>query len=149
MAAPGDDWPDIEGALRTYLRADTDLAALIGQRVYFGIPRDSTNAFPCVRITRVGGGQDPSQAPLDLALIQFDVYGKTSDEEGGGRGPTTIVKNALKKALSKIQGETRLDANVVAWDTDVRADMYTPLPADDRPRFMLTVLVPNIVRVAA
>jgi hypothetical protein len=142
MPVVGDAWPDIEGALRTYLRADPGLATLISSRVYFAIPPDSAGKFPCIKITRVGGGQDPSQAPLDLALIQFDVYGKTSNEEGGGRGPTTLVLNALRKALSTIQGATALDDKVMAWDADVRAVFFSSLPADDRPRFIVTVSVP-------
>jgi hypothetical protein len=142
MTVSGDDWPDIEGAIRTYLRADADLAAQIGQRVYFSVPRDSTTSFPCVKITRLGGGQDSSQVPLDLALLQFDVYGKTSDEAGGGRGPTTLVLNALRKALSTIQGMTRLNGTVVAWDCDVRTVSYVSMPADDRPRFVVTASIP-------
>jgi hypothetical protein len=153
MTVAGDTWPDVEGALRTYLRADTDLAATVGQRVYFAVPRDSKDGtfeskFPCVKITRLGGGQDPSQVPIDQALVQFDVYGKKSDEPGGGRGPTTIAMNALRKALSKAQGKTRLDPTTVTWDVDVRSVSFVSLPADDRPRFVLTVMVPCMVEPA-
>jgi hypothetical protein len=139
MTAPGEDWPDVEQALKEYLLADTGIAALIGGRVFLGVPRDSSDAFPCVKITRLGGGQDGSDAAIDLPLVQFDVYGKRSDEVGGGRGPTTRVLNALQKALSTIKGKTPLNVSVTAWDADVRSIFFSSLPADDRPRFVVTV----------
>lgn len=142
--ATPEQWPDIEGALRTYLRADTDLAALISNRVFFGVPRDSTDAFPLVMITRIGGGQTSSEVPLDNALIQFDVYGKKSEESGGGRKAVTDIALALRKALSTIRGRTRLDSTVVAFGVVVSSQVFSPLPGDDRPRYLMTVTVSSI-----
>jgi hypothetical protein len=137
-----EDWPDIEGALRNYLRDSLDLAKTdVGSRVFFGVPRDSRNSFPCIALSRIGGGQALGDAPLDNALIQFDVYGLKADD-GGGRNAVTVVALALRKALSTIRGRTRLDDSVVAWDPRVSTQVYSPMPADDRPRIILTVTVP-------
>lgn len=145
-AVTGDDWPDLEGALRTYLRADANLASLVGNRVFFGVPRGATEeSYPLVMITRTGGGQAPGDAPLDLALIQFDCYGKLSDVAGGGRGPTTRVALAVRKALSTIRGRVELTPGVTVFDPRVVSMFYSPLGADDRPRYILTVQVPAIV----
>lgn len=143
-----EDWPDIEGALRTWLRQDPGLAALIGNRVFFGIPRNSEGAYPCIMITRIGGGQQSSEVPLDNALIQFDVYGEKADKLGGGRKSTTMVALALRKALSRIRGETRLDEEVVAYDPRITSQIFSPLPGDDRPRIMIVAIIPSVVQQA-
>jgi hypothetical protein len=138
-----EDWPDIEGALRTYLRNDPGINAVVGTRVFFGIPRDSASSFPLIMITRIGGGQFPGDAPLDNPLIQFDVYARKA-EEGGGRKECTTAALALRKALSTIRGRTRLDDTVVAFDPRVSVQVFSPLPGDDRPRCLVTATVPCI-----
>lgn len=146
MTAVGETWPDIEGALRTYLRNDVNLASLVGNRVFFGVPRAANeDSYPLVMITRTGGGQDVGEAPLDLALIQFDCYGKKSDVEGGGRYPITQVALAVKKALSTIRGRTVLAPGVTAFDARIVSHFYSPLSADDRPRYIVTAQITNIV----
>ena len=135
-----EDWPDVEGALRTYLRLNTDIQSVVGSRVFFGVPRNSENAFPCIMLTRIGGGQQGGDAPMDQPMIQFDCYAKTA-EEGGGRLQATQVAQALRKALSTIRGRTRLDANTVGWDPRVTGQVFSPLPGDDRPRILLTCVM--------
>lgn len=139
-----EEWPDIEGALREYLRADPDIQAVVGTRVFFGIPRNSEGVFPCIMITRIGGGQTSGEAPLDQPLMQFDIYGKKSEESGGGRLACTQAALALRKALSKMKGRTRLNATVVAWDPRVSSQVFSPLPGDDRPRVLMTATIPCI-----
>ena len=45
--------PDVEGAVRAWLRAHPRLA-LLGTRVFFGVPEGVT--FPFVTVARIGGG---------------------------------------------------------------------------------------------
>lgn len=138
-----EEWPDVEFALRQWLRADTDLQAFVGQRVFFGVPRNSANAFPLIMLTRIGGGQDSSEVPLDNALMQFDVYGRKTNE-GGSRKEVTDIALQLRRSLQKIRGRTRLDDFVSAFDTRVSSQVFSPLPADDRPRILIVATVPAI-----
>lgn len=138
-----EEWPDIEGALRTYLRADTDIDSVFGDRIFFGAPRKTTTAsFPMICITRIGGGQRSGDAPMDMPMVQLDVYGRKADEESGGRLAVTQGAALLRKVLSKIRGETRLDSTTVAWDPRVATVVFSPLPGDDRPRMMVMVIIP-------
>lgn len=140
-----EEWPDIEGAMRDWLRTDPGLTALIDKRVFFGVPRDSEDAFPCIMITRIGGGERSGDAPMDQPMLQLDVYGKKADQPGGGRRTTTLVALELRKALSRMRGRTRLNDDVVGWDARVTTQVYSPLPGDDRPRIMIMCIIPCIV----
>jgi hypothetical protein len=68
--------PDIERMVSNYLRANADVIALVGSRVYTVSPKDPTGKFPFVRLTRVSGTPLFS-APLkyDQARIQVDCWG--------------------------------------------------------------------------
>src|SRR5688572_25728630 len=136
--ADPEEWPDIEGALRTWLRADPDIQSFFGQRVFFGAPRHTTTeSFPMIVITRIGGGQRSGDAPMDMPMLQLDVYGRKADEASGGRLAVTQGSALLRKVLSKMRGETRLDDDTVAWDPRVTTVVFSPLPGDDRPRMMV------------
>lgn len=138
-----EEWPDIEGAIRTWLRADTDFQAFFAQRAFFGVPRKTTSSsFPMVCITRIGGGNQSGEAPMDMPMLQLDVYGQKADDVGGGRLQVTRGVQVLRKVLSKMRGETRLDDDTVAWDPRVSTVVFSPLPGDDRPRMMVMAIIP-------
>lgn len=149
MTTEGENWPDIEGALRTWLRADAGLVPLIDGRVFFSVPKNAqgvaTDSFPLILITRIGGGESRGEAPLDMALIQFDVMGKLATQAGGGKGTVTTVALALQKAISKIRGRTELVPGVVAFNSRIASSFYSPFPGDDRPRHIITAVIPSIV----
>ena len=143
-----EEFADVEGALRTWLRADTDIQAAVSNRVFFGAPRKVTetganSTYPMILITRVGGGDDGGEAPIDRAMIQFDIYGRLANQ-GGSRLEVTAIAATLRKVLGKIRGRTRLDDHTVAYDTRTTVVVYSPLPGDDRPRVILTAIVPNV-----
>jgi hypothetical protein len=56
------------------LRADSDLAVLVGDRVYTVLPKEKT--FPLVRVVRWGGAPDRRvpRAWLDHADLQIDAW---------------------------------------------------------------------------
>lgn len=137
------DWPDVEGALRTWLRADAPLTALVGARVFFGVPRKATDSsYPLVTVQRVGGGQDLSEVPIDRALIQFDVWG--TDAESGGKARAWAVVNALRSRLETMRDRTVLNPEVDAFGAEVLSVVWSPDPADDRPRYSVTAEVTAI-----
>lgn len=136
-----DDFCDVEGGLRTYLRADAGIQAVVAQRVFFGIPDSPT--FPLVVVRRVGGGDDPSEAALDQALVQFDCWGPVTASGHGDKATAQSVRAAVRKVLRLLamQGATALDANTVCYGAVVQSDIWLPDPADDMPRYAISAVV--------
>jgi hypothetical protein len=133
-----DTWPDVEGGLRAYLRADANVAALVHGRVFFGIPAEPR--FPLLTVTRVGGGEDISpDAPVDVALMEVQVWG-----EGRNKAEATALLNAVRSALFAIRSRTNLTTGVDAFGATVAGVTYLPDPADDRPRYIVTAQVTAI-----
>lgn len=128
------DWPDVEGGLRDWLRTNPGVAALVSTRVWFGIPDDPT--FPLVTVARVGGGDDESEAEIDQALIQVDCWGRDRN-----KAEATSVALAVRKALHDIRGATTLKTGVVAYGAVVVDDRFLPDQQTSQPRYALTVAV--------
>lgn len=133
------EWPDIEGGLRDYLRAHGDVVAAVGTRIFFGVP--DTPTFPLVTVQRVGGGDDLSEAPIDQALVQFDVWGELDANGHGKKADADTVRRAVRQALHDIRGATALNASTVAYGATVTDDRWLPDPNNDRPRYSVTALV--------
>ncbi len=131
----GDLLPDVEGGMRTFLRNDTDVQAVLDQRVFF---RPDVGAeFPLAAVYRVGGGEDPGEAPVDRAVIQIDVWGNLRN-----KAECFDAYQAVRKALSKPRSRTVLKTGVVAHGTIQVTDVrYLPDPEDNRPRYAITALV--------
>jgi hypothetical protein len=131
------DFPDVEGAVREYLMAQGSVNALGSG--FFAIPDKPT--FPLFVVSRVGGGDDTSEAVIDQALIQIDVWGPTRAEQRGGKATTTAMALAIRSVLRAIRGLTALNATVSAYGAEVISMVTPPDPRSDRPRYALTVAV--------
>lgn len=134
-----DTLPDVEGALRTWLRTRTALTALVGQRVFFGVPKAAReDTFPLVTVQLVGTRPETSEAPIVHHLIQFDVWGSIDDSGNGRKAEALTVVNTLWAQLRDINAETALTASVVAYGLNVESLVWNPDPDNDRPRYTLT-----------
>jgi len=137
--------PDIEGALRTWLRTQTDLTALIGNRVFFGVPKGAAEAsFPLVTVQLVDSRDDGSEAPVSLDLVQFDVWGSLDTSGNGKKAEATSVVNALRSVCRQVRGRTALTATVAAFGIEIVGVAWAPDPDDDRPRYVVTAEVTSI-----
>lgn len=145
MADP-EVFPDVEGALRTWLRAQPEVAARYGTRVFFGIPDSPT--WPLLVVGRVGGGEDVSEAPLDLPMVQLDCWGRLDTAGHGDKASCAADKNAVRSALSRIRAVTELADGEVAFGAEVVSDLWSPDPDDKRPRYVLTVRLAAIAVAA-
>lgn len=90
---------DIRKALRAYLLADTAIAAIISDRVYF-IKMKQGNVDPCVVFSRISGAGDYYHGgPSGLAMprYQIDSWSKTGDA-------ATTLANLIKARLSGYRG---------------------------------------------
>ena len=132
--------PDVEGALRTWLRGRTAITALVGQRVFFGVPKKA-DTWPLITLTRVGGGDDQSQAPVDRALIQIDCWGDLDTSGNGKKADATTLVNTVRAELQAVDRRTALSADVDALGINVETVVYLPDPDNARPRYVVTAEV--------
>lgn len=134
-------WPDVEGAVRDHLRADAGVTALVGQRVFFGVPRKATDAtWPLVVVQRVGGGQDASDAPVDVALVQIDCWGQIGADGNGRKAGATALVNAVRSSLEAMG----TDSTAVLKGASVETVLWLPEVDNDRPRYAVTAVVTAI-----
>ena len=137
--------PDVEGAMRTWLRAQSGIQAVVAQRVFFGIPRNATESdFPMITVARVGGGDDQGDVPVDRALMQISCWGSIDTNGNPLKSTATAVVNAVRSAVRGVRGKTELTASVDAFGINVESVVWLPDPNNDRPRYVVTVDVTAI-----
>jgi hypothetical protein len=131
-------WPDVEGAVRTRLRGQTPA----GNRVFFGIPKDARDeSWPLIVVSRVGGGADQSDAPVDVALIQLDCWGTLSAEGIGDKAGATALVNSARAALEAMGTDQPIVAGTQLHGANVESVLWLPDPDNDRPRYVVTAEV--------
>lgn len=135
-------FPDVEGALRDWLRGRSAIEALVDERVFFGVSGDNAQ----IVVQRVGGGDDLSEAPLDIALIQLDLWGSKSSPS---KADLDELRRTVRAELYQLREATALNDDVTAYGANVASDLWRPDPANDRPRYILTVEVTARSTVAA
>lgn len=136
-------FPDTEGAMRAWLRSHTAVSALVGARVFFGIPKKNPT-FPLITVQRIGGGDDVSDAPLDIALLQIDCWGEIDASGNGVKAGATALVNAVRTALRAVGTDTQLTTGVTAHGVNVESVLWLPDPDNDRPRYSVTAEVAAI-----
>lgn len=136
-------WPDPEGLTRDHLKATAAVSAIVGSRVFFGIPKKAIETtFPLVVVARVGGGQDPGEAPLDLPLLQIDCWGSLNSAGDGLKAACTALVNAVRSSLEAMGTETRVAGHEVG--VNVESVLWLPDPDNQRPRYSITAEVAAI-----
>jgi hypothetical protein len=139
-----DDFPDVEGGVRDYLRGLSYVNTYVATRVFFGIP--AAPVFPLITVTRVGGTDDTSEAAIDQALVQIDIWGRLYADtdpthKGGDKAQCDAIRRAVRRGLRAIRGATALNASTVAYGARVESDPFRPDPDSDRPRYALTASI--------
>jgi hypothetical protein len=139
-----DAFPDTEGAIRTWLRAQPAVTALVGQRVFFGIPKGATEAtFPLISVQLVSTVPDPSEAPIDRALLQIDCWGSLDASGNGQKAAATALVNTVRALLHSITQPTPM-GTVTVFGCNVESVTWLPDPTNDRPRYSLSAEVTAI-----
>lgn len=135
-------WPDVEGALRYFLRAHPATHALVGNRVFFAVPRHTNaNSWPLITVARVGGARDPSEVPLDRPFIELQVWGELDGNGNAKKDGATAVVNALRSALDDIGNGTALGSEVAGYGVQEAGVAWAPDPDTGRPRYVVTAEV--------
>lgn len=125
--------PDVEGALRSWLRSQSEISAVVSTRVFFGVPDDT--AFPLISLFRLGGTDQTGEAPLDDALIQFDCWGGIKN-----KAQAFQVANAVRGVLRAMTPQL-LTPEVYGYGASPSAPFWSPDPEDDRARYVVTASV--------
>jgi hypothetical protein len=128
------DFPDVEGGMRKFLRDDTGVSTLVGNRVFFGVPKSGAQ-FPLITVRRTGGSDDISEAPIDLAVMSISCWGSTTKQQAWD------VTAAVRRALHSIREKTQTLPSVYVHGASVDGVIWSPDPEDDRPRYIVTARV--------
>ena len=121
---------DVEGAVRTWARANARIVAQVAARSFFGVP--DGGQLPLLTLRRVGGAPDAGEAPVDVALISFECWGRTKQE-------AAAVAAALKSAAESVAAGTPMGADVICYGASVELELWLPDPKTDRPRYVVDV----------
>ena len=129
--------PDVEAMLSAALRADADIIALVGDRVYGELPKDAgLRAGPLVRLGRIGGGPTGQPLTLDAAIVQFDVWGGTKKQ-------AREVAATIAKVVGELAGYSGPDGYITGTSPGslryVPDESFTP----QRPRYVVEATVYN------
>lgn len=138
-------WPDVEGGVRAWLRADVGVAALVGTRVFLAMPVETKTkalVWPLAVVSRIGGGDTPgSLVPVDNALVSIECWGELDDQGRPFWRDLTAVVNSVRSALGRIDGRTALAPGVAAFGVSVAGVVRAPDPNNGRPRYVITAEV--------
>lgn len=138
--------PDVEGALRTWMRTLSSITTLVGQRVFFGVPKGAgESTFPLVTVSRVGGGDAEGEAPVDQALVQVECWGSFDASGNGRKAQATALVNAVRSEFRAVNGSTVLSGTTIALGINVESVVWLPDPDSDRPRYVVTAEVTAMV----
>lgn len=136
-------WPDPEGLVQAHLKSDTAVTAIAGFRVFFGIPRKADEStFPLVTVARVGGAQDRSEVPLDVALVQVDCWGSLDAKGNGLKRDCLTLVNTVRASLEAMGTVTPIAGHQVG--VNVESVLWLPDPDNARPRYSITAEVAAI-----
>ena len=140
-----DAFPDTEGAIRGWLRDQVAVRAVVGNRVFFGVPKAATEAtFPLITVQLVSTIPDgASDAPLDRALLQIDCWGSIDASGNGQKATCSALVNTVRALLHSITQPTPM-GTVTVFGCNVESVTWLPDPANDRPRYSVTAEVTAI-----
>lgn len=115
------EFTDAEGALRTYLRAQT--SGTFAGRVFFDVPL-GTPTFPLAVIGRIGGGPQPGEAPVEDVRVSIDVWAQSKKD----------AIDAAREVVGVITGicSTALDAETFGYNGQVDSVIWLPQVDVDR-----------------
>lgn len=126
--------PDLEGALRTWLRNHPVVGPMINNKnAYFAIPAGDNPPFPLITIGRFGGNPQTGEAPLDDGRIEFAVWAKTKFE-------ASQVERALVAALFDMASE-QLDAATVGYGAVVETRLWVPEVESTDARYLVDAII--------
>lgn len=138
-----EQFPDVEGAVRTWLRNQPAVTAIVGNRVFFGVPKGAQeHTFPLVTVRLISATLDP-YVPVTTALIQVDCWGPIDASGNGDKAAAWTLVNTISALFHSIENTT-ITATTRALGATVESVVWLPDSEPDRPRYSLTAEVQAI-----
>jgi hypothetical protein len=122
---------DIESALVAWLPTDPAASALADDRIYTAIPRQPV--WPLVRLTRIGGAVDSQHAWIDRPNVQIEAWADTR------AGAFDLCQALVDALIVRLPGTRIADLTTVTHTRMAGGVVWSPDPADDRPRYLFDV----------
>lgn len=121
--------------IRAWLRADTDMKALHGGRVFFRIP-DVISGSPFMRLSHIGGYTSAtSDVPEQSFRINLEAWGQQN-------GDYTKVRQLVVAATSTLHQVQNLHVGgTLIQDASLQGSLDSPDPDTGWPRVIMTGLV--------
>lgn len=115
---------DVEQLVRNALAADTDIAALVDERIGTRIATDPT--YPFIVIRRVASRQ-VARRWLDGVRIQFDCYADTQKE-------AWTIAATIQAVITRLVGV--YPEGIVTGSDEEIGPTYQPDPKTSKPRYI-------------
>lgn len=136
--------PDVEGAIRDWLRQQPAITALVDNRVFFGVSGD---VFPQITVRLIDGRMDLSEAPISGDLIQFDCWGPKPGT-GNAKSIATAVKNTLIGVLWDLRSGTTLVTGTLCLGVYNISAIWLPDPQSNQAVYRVSATVSAIQQAA-
>lgn len=134
------EYSDVEGGMRDYLRVYGPVVAIVGQRSFFGVPRTPT--WPLVTIGLAGdGSEETSDAPIVHVLLQIDCWGELNADGLGLKAGATALVNAVRSAVERLNHHAFRTDHCLLHGGGVESALWLPDPDNDRPHYSVTAEV--------
>ena len=128
---------DAEALVCNFLRSQSEVTTLCGDRVYTDMPHERT--YPLVLVTRIGGTYSITRPLwLDNALVQLDAMGGTHKQAQALMGTCVEVLAGKGIGLHPEGAITGVTPDAIAYNPE--PDFIDP-QGHARPRFTCTVYV--------
>lgn len=90
--------PDAEVLAVNWVKSNSPLDALIDGRVATRLPKNPP--MPFLRVQRVAGTVDDSEAPIDNAVLQFDSFGAEGDTTPAYESASLVARTLIEEAAN-------------------------------------------------
>lgn len=139
MAALYEEFPDAEALVSSHIRNDLSV------NVYSSIPRSPT--WPLITVKRIGG-TPAEKHHLDRAIIQIDIWGGASGDDGTvNKGSIHDLAQSARVSIHEMEGSsTQIGSGddfhgYVTAVEDISGLFWLPDPTTGRDRYTFTVAV--------
>lgn len=129
-------YPDVEGALRTWFRAVTDITTLVDGRTFFAIPQNTQ--WPLIVVSLIGGGPQRAEPPVLQALVQIDCWGPPRADGKAQKDVAAAVMTKVVSVLESLASGVDLDESTQALGASVQSVIWLPDPDTNQARYVVT-----------
>jgi hypothetical protein len=122
-------FPNVAKAARDWLRGLSAVTALVdADRINYGTVSGSEAQ---IVVTRLFGGDDLGEAPIDQATVQIDAWAPTHDEAHD-------IAATIRAALHDIRTPTAFGSEGTTYGALTDGIVWAPDDESDSPRYVLT-----------